>query len=631
MEIVAIQLDLGRQKERKDFILDFAEFAKKHGYNTIILYLEACVRTSVTEFFDEKSTYSLAELSEIVNSIEQSGLNVIPAFENFFHMEKFFVYPELAYLSEFSDEKAEGRGWSSSLYPRGAVGCISNPELNRFMDAYITEVSNVFHSKYVHMGLDEVFEFGECARCKKAIASGSTKEDMFFSQVIHNYNLAKSLGKEMMMWDDFFEYYDIIEKLPRDIIFCNWNYGYVADEPKGHWTNRVKRDWFSLYDELGFRYMFCAYGHEASPIYNVNTYTEYALKHHPIGALLTTWERSDCFLLGMYPEIAYAGELWSGKAVPESAETIYTEITGDSVAAKAIIAIPAVSWLSGYNDITRISECNYYVKDIYASLLNIALPSIEKGMNEQSGAKKDVLSDIFAFLKEQELWLKIQKLGNEWFDNYEKQLKSKEYFLSALSEISDSFNQLHGIYGNLWKTYRNGIESYGNALANRINWQKNTIDALKKDVQANDLDKGVLFFDCALPDAYASVKGEFFVKYKGDKAETLVYSGAIKHSVVEFDVGACYTLRMAIDDRPIEYAVFGVYGEGAVYPLNLHYFANGRKYYAKSVEKISGFVQNERNMLYPDARFALMGYESGLDHLNNVSLSKKRSSVRVVF
>ena len=39
MKIVAIQLDLGRQKEKIEFIKRFVYNAQKWGYNTIILYL----------------------------------------------------------------------------------------------------------------------------------------------------------------------------------------------------------------------------------------------------------------------------------------------------------------------------------------------------------------------------------------------------------------------------------------------------------------------------------------------------------------------------------------------------------------------------------------------------------------
>ena len=62
MEIIAVQLDLGRQKERFDYIKSFVDNAKKWGYNTIILYIECSIRTKVTPFLDENDTYSLEEL-----------------------------------------------------------------------------------------------------------------------------------------------------------------------------------------------------------------------------------------------------------------------------------------------------------------------------------------------------------------------------------------------------------------------------------------------------------------------------------------------------------------------------------------------------------------------------------------
>ncbi len=66
-EIIAFSIDLARQKERVDFVKNQMNFCRAKGYNTILLYLEASVRTSVTAFFDEASSYSLDEIAEIVN------------------------------------------------------------------------------------------------------------------------------------------------------------------------------------------------------------------------------------------------------------------------------------------------------------------------------------------------------------------------------------------------------------------------------------------------------------------------------------------------------------------------------------------------------------------------------------
>ena len=90
-EIIAFSIDLARQKERVDFVKNQMAFCKDNGYNTILLYLEAVVRTSVTEFFDNEDSYSLQEIADLVNYGESIGLDVVPAFETLAHMEKFFV------------------------------------------------------------------------------------------------------------------------------------------------------------------------------------------------------------------------------------------------------------------------------------------------------------------------------------------------------------------------------------------------------------------------------------------------------------------------------------------------------------------------------------------------------------
>ena len=44
-EIRAVQLDLARQLESMDFILNFIDFIAEKNYNTLFLYLEWRIRT----------------------------------------------------------------------------------------------------------------------------------------------------------------------------------------------------------------------------------------------------------------------------------------------------------------------------------------------------------------------------------------------------------------------------------------------------------------------------------------------------------------------------------------------------------------------------------------------------------
>jgi len=324
LRLRCLQIDLARQKERADFVKSYADLAAESGYNALILYLENAVRTEDTAFFDREDTYSAEEISEIVDYAESLGLDVIPAFENLGHLEKFFCYKELESFSEIEDAAFEGRGFDN--YKRGACGCVTNPALRAFMDKYITDVCSLFRSKYVHMGLDEPFDLAVCGRCKAAAAEKG-KSELFYEHIMHTYELCRNLGRTMMMWDDFFEYADLAERLPRDIILCNWNYVFVGDEPQGHWTNRIKKDWFRLYDELGFQYLFCTYAHRASSEYNVDTFTAYAEKYHPEAAAqvelaeYTINQTVEEILADLYerkPEaVAFSCYIWNWKMMQE--------------------------------------------------------------------------------------------------------------------------------------------------------------------------------------------------------------------------------------------------------------------------------------------------------------------------
>ena len=84
----------------------------------------------------------------------------------------------------------------------------------------------MFDCEFVHIGMDEVFDFALCPRCRKRISDGESMESLFLKHIIHTHHLLAAAGKTMMMWDDFFELLDIVDKIPRDIVLCNWNYGY---------------------------------------------------------------------------------------------------------------------------------------------------------------------------------------------------------------------------------------------------------------------------------------------------------------------------------------------------------------------------------------------------------------------
>lgn len=639
MDIIAVQLDLGRQKERFDFIKSFVDNAKKWGYNTIILYIECSIRTKVTPFLSEDDTYSIGEIGGIAEYIENSGLTAIPAFENFYHIEKLLQYKEAASLSEFADERTEGRGWSPERFKRGAVGCTSNPDFNKFFDAYITEVCSVFHGEYVHMGLDEVFEFAECPRCKVRLKTGVTKKDIFFLQVMHNYELAKSMGKTMLMWDDFFEYYDITSDLPKDIILCHWNYGFVGSETKGHWTNRVRKDWLSVYDRLGFKYIFCAYGSNASSTYNVDTLTDYALKHKPIGAILTIWERAASFYNGIYPLVALCGKLWNGQIGSyDDKIKVYEEVIGDREIAELLLDNQVLtSCLIGTNIGVKAEDDNF-VKRLYRGVLKNFIEKLRACLaneNRVSGKKRDILLDIYDFSLEKYLTYKINSLGCKVFDKYEKDNfgGGEEDFSGIFAELDEAekgFEEINKNADYLWKKYREGIKSSGGLMEAEKERRKSLVSNIKQSIAGNK-GCGVLYLDTVTPDGFGSPKMKIIVKYSGENIESELYFGSVKPEAVTFDLGGTATVRFVMKNKPVEYVILESFGEDSVFVSNVRLLVGGIKYSVCNAEKTCGKVINEQNFTKCDTTFVELGESSGLAHLDDVSLAKKPNGVKLMF
>ncbi len=624
-------IDLGRQIESIDFLKSIADFSVKHGYNTIVLYLENAVRTSKNQFVNKNESYSMEELKEIVSYMEKIGLDIIPAFETLGHLEKFLKYDELGNFAETQDCSKEGRGWWYPKYVRGQNGCVSDNELFEFMSDYIKEVTSVFHSKYIHMGLDEVFDFAICKKCQERIALGETKLEMFYKYILKCHDLTTSLGKRMMMWDDFFEYYDCVERLPKDIIMCTWNYYYIQDELPGKWTNRIRRDNFRIYDSLGMDYIICTYAHNSGSTYNIDSLTEYGSKYKPMGAMMTTWERSNCFYQGLLPSIAYGGELWNNKvSSEEDIIGLYSSLLdGERELAELILSLNIPIFMGSYTNISKMVENDYFFKEAMRKEYKYVLKNVRPYLDKLSGLSKDIITDMYDYILDNYQMLKIAKIGSDLFDMYEGRPFDSSIDKQLDEVIKDyEFMKSNGDY--LWKKYRNGILSTDNYYEEDSLGKIEFAKKLKKDIVKSN-DTGIFYLELMMHDAYSTVKGALKVKYHGDKEETIIHQGGIKPTTACLELGSTYGFRLKIENRKIDYAIFEVYGEGALWPLHMKYMENGVKHPVTKVEELYGNTEHLENILKNNSEFACMGYNSGIDHLNDATLWKKRSGIKLYF
>ena len=306
-EMKAVQLELASIRENVDTVLDFFALAQRSGYNTVVLYLEDRVATPSYPYSVPEESYSPDDIRTMVGRADELGLELIPVVSNLGHTQRFLRHPELLHLAELRGGIA-GR-FTPAGKPYYIDVCPSLEETYAFFDRYITEVAALFPGRYFHVGLDETWNVGYCELCRARIEAGESIGDIFVQHILRTHKLITSLGKRMMIWEDMFEHFqDKLALLPRDIVLCCWNYRWIGDKLRGHFSDSQQDDLFALYERMGFDYVMSV----RPELHNVESFTSYAAKYRPLGGLFTIWNRGTAPLPELYPSIACAGLLWQG-------------------------------------------------------------------------------------------------------------------------------------------------------------------------------------------------------------------------------------------------------------------------------------------------------------------------------
>ncbi|PID27728.1 MAG: beta-N-acetylhexosaminidase [Candidatus Cloacimonadota bacterium] len=156
----------------------------------------------------EKATYggfyTQEEVKEVIEYANRRGIEIIPEIEMPGHsLEVLASYPELAcFPGEFFP--APGSYW-----PNKDIFCAGKEEVFEFIENVLTEVTDLFPSKFIHIGGDEANKsnWKICPKCRQRIKDENLKDEFelqsYFILRIEKFLLSK--GKTIIGWDEILE------------------------------------------------------------------------------------------------------------------------------------------------------------------------------------------------------------------------------------------------------------------------------------------------------------------------------------------------------------------------------------------------------------------------------------------
>ncbi|WP_448825119.1 glycoside hydrolase family 20 protein [Capnocytophaga ochracea] len=160
--------------------------------------------------------YTQEDIKEIVAYASARGITVIPEIEMPAHaMSAIAAYPEL------SCHKRPIGVPSGAVWPITDIYCAGQEETFTFLEDVLTEVMELFPSKYIHVGGDEAThtEWEKCLKCQARMKDHHLKDvhqlQSYFIKRINDFLLSK--GRTLVGWDEIMD-----GGLANNAVVMNW-------------------------------------------------------------------------------------------------------------------------------------------------------------------------------------------------------------------------------------------------------------------------------------------------------------------------------------------------------------------------------------------------------------------------
>lgn len=284
------------------------EFLPRYRMNQLIVELDYSFAFKSHPEVADSDPLTVTDCRHLADLAKRSFVRLVPMFNCLGHQSWAKNTGKLLTSHPEFDETPSLPPDNPGIYCRS--WCPSHPDIDRFVGDLMDEVIDAFHADAFHVGMDEVFILGECARCK------GTPNAVLFAKAVNALHAHLAKRKvEMMMWGDRLldgkatgygkweasenDTAPAITQIPKDVVLCDWHYEVQKDYPSVDYLQKQ-----------GFRVWPSGWNSAA----NAQALAGCSLQHHGprmVGYLATTWMGVD----------GVANALAGGQAAQDEART----------------------------------------------------------------------------------------------------------------------------------------------------------------------------------------------------------------------------------------------------------------------------------------------------------------------
>jgi hexosaminidase len=279
------------------------DFLARWKNNQYYLYSEASIALEGYPIQSRDAQFSQDEIRRIVAYARERHIDVIPCMELYGHLHDLFRVERYAGLS---------------LIPHGSEFNPRNSEVAALLGRWVEQLTDLFPSRFFHVGFDETREAPVVALPDKVAPA-----TLYLEQFRLVSELIRLRGRTMLIWSDMFARYpELIPQIPAGTIVVPWGYDRTVYEP--YWkpfTNsslqRFVATGVSIWDQVAPNF--------DRSFDNIDSYLSTGRQHGISGLINTLWTDDIAVLIRpAFPGLAY-GAIAAWQSEPVNRGTFFFE------------------------------------------------------------------------------------------------------------------------------------------------------------------------------------------------------------------------------------------------------------------------------------------------------------------